>query len=93
MTENRDIIGTQEIKTMMAMTGIFTGRRRIHALVLGARSGEFFRKERGMPPPHEMLRAPIGLDLSGSLLPSSAYERHSSASLKGKFPNGPKNDF
>jgi hypothetical protein len=93
MTEKRDSIGTQEIKKMMAMTGIFTGRRRIHALVLCARPRQFFRKERGMSPVHEMLHPPIGLDLSGPFLPSSAYERHSSASLKGKFPNGPKSDF
>ncbi len=46
-----------------------------------------------MSPVHEMLHPPIGLDLSGPLLPSSAYERHSSASLKGKFPNRPKSDF
>jgi hypothetical protein len=80
MTENRDSIGTQEIKKMMAMTGIFTGRRRIHALVLHARRPVF-------------VASSIGLDLSGPLLPSSAYELHFSASLEGKFRNGPKSDF
>jgi hypothetical protein len=61
MTKNRDSIGTQEIKKMMAMTGIFTVRARIHALDLRARPRRFFRKERDMSPVHEMPHRPSAL--------------------------------
>ena len=79
---------------MMAMTGIFTGRRRIHPLSCARNLRQFFRKRTGQCRRSTKCCIPIGLDLLALFYHHRAYERHSSASLAGaKFSNRPKSDF